>query len=225
MNQVINPMAEGNSPVQALGRPLLSAMYAAAQAMKLYPLDNSATQNALRDLTEIAQRGAQREEVLELRVAGDFLFLNDSRLRLDLANYVVFSFLTSSLARHKIGTVEILPGVTREEWVPFLSFLQAEPDPEDPYERFCDRLQKSPVRNIRVEPEKSHGDLDDEGRGKEAAKRAYAQSVQVARDVLTDVRLGKAVNVRRVKRAVQSIVDQVLTNETSIVGMTTLRDT
>jgi HD-GYP domain-containing protein (c-di-GMP phosphodiesterase class II) len=224
MNQVLSPLVESNSPVQALGRPLLSAMYAAAQAMKLYPLDNSATQNALRDLTEIAQRGAQREDVLELRVAGDFLFLNDSRLRLDLANYVVFSFLTTSLARHRIGSIEIAPGVTREEWVPFLSFLQGDADPEEPFERFVERLQNSPVRNIRVEPEKSHSSLDDDNRGKEAAKRAYAQSVQVARDVLTDVRLGKAVNVRRVKRAVQSIVDQVLTNETSIVGMTTLRD-
>ena len=52
----------------------------------------------------------------------------------------------------------------------------------------------------------------------------YAQSVQVAKDVLGDMRLGKAVNVRKVKRAVQGIVDQVLSNEPSMVTMTTLRD-
>jgi HD-GYP domain-containing protein (c-di-GMP phosphodiesterase class II) len=39
-----------------------------------------------------------------------------------------------------------------------------------------------------------------------------------------DMRLGKAVNVRKVKRAVQGIVDQVLSNESSMVTMTTLRD-
>jgi HD-GYP domain-containing protein (c-di-GMP phosphodiesterase class II) len=39
-----------------------------------------------------------------------------------------------------------------------------------------------------------------------------------------DMRLGRAVNLRRVKRAVQSIVDQVLNNETSMLGMTALRD-
>jgi HD-GYP domain-containing protein (c-di-GMP phosphodiesterase class II) len=48
--------------------------------------------------------------------------------------------------------------------------------------------------------------------------------VHVAKEVLTDTRLGRAVNLRRVKRAVQSIVDQVLNNETSMLGMTTLRD-
>jgi HD-GYP domain-containing protein (c-di-GMP phosphodiesterase class II) len=59
---------------------------------------------------------------------------------------------------------------------------------------------------------------------KEAAKRAYFQTVEVAKQVLADARLGKSVNARRVKRAVQNIVDQVLNNETSIMGMTALRD-
>ncbi|MEX0601611.1 MAG: HD domain-containing phosphohydrolase, partial [Rhodothermales bacterium] len=38
------------------------------------------------------------------------------------------------------------------------------------------------------------------------------------------VRMGRAVSVRRVKRAVQQIVDQVLNNESSMMGMTALRD-
>jgi HD-GYP domain-containing protein (c-di-GMP phosphodiesterase class II) len=46
----------------------------------------------------------------------------------------------------------------------------------------------------------------------------------VTRDLVTGVRLGRAPNVKRVKRAVQVIVDQVLNNETSLVGLTTIRD-
>ncbi len=38
------------------------------------------------------------------------------------------------------------------------------------------------------------------------------------------MRLGRATSVKRVKRAVQLIVDQVLNNETSLVGLTTIRD-
>ena len=58
---------------------------------------------------------------------------------------------------------------------------------------------------------------------REVARRTYARSLAVAREVLADVRLGRAVRFRPVKRAVQSIIDQVLTNEASILGMTTLR--
>ena len=46
----------------------------------------------------------------------------------------------------------------------------------------------------------------------------------VTKDVITSVRLGRATSVKRVKRAVQLIVDQVLNNETSLVGLTTIRD-
>ena len=44
---------------------------------------------------------------------------------------------------------------------------------------------------------------------KQVAKQTYFQSVQVAKEVLTDMRMGRAVNLRRVKRAVQSIVASV----------------
>ena len=42
--------------------------------------------------------------------------------------------------------------------------------------------------------------------------------------MITGIRLGRATSVKKVKRAVQMIVDQVLNNETSLVGLTTLRD-
>jgi HD-GYP domain-containing protein (c-di-GMP phosphodiesterase class II) len=52
----------------------------------------------------------------------------------------------------------------------------------------------------------------------------YSQGVAVTKDVITGARLGRATSVKRVKRAVQLIVDQVLNNETSLVGLTTIRD-
>jgi len=41
---------------------------------------------------------------------------------------------------------------------------------------------------------------------------------------MTSVRLGKSPNVKRIKRVVQGIVDQILNEETSLVGLTTIRD-
>src|SRR6185295_7471844 len=62
------------------------------------------------------------------------------------------------------------------------------------------------------------------GSSKERAKRTYAQSVAVTKDLMTSVRLGQAPNIKKIKRVVQSIVDQILTDETSLVGLTTLLD-
>jgi len=220
------PLVQGGGALQAQGMALLSALHATAQALRLYPLENATVQKALDELSLVASRIAEREDGVELRLVGDFVFLNGARLRLDLSNYVTFSFLTNALTRHGIGAITVEKGVTREEWAPFISLLLREdPDDGNAFQRFQERLRASPVRRIRVEQEKGAAPLPrDNDEAREAAKRTYAQSVQVAREVLTDIRLGKAVNARRVKRAVQAIVDQVLTNENSIVGMTVLRN-
>ena len=65
---------------------------------------------------------------------------------------------------------------------------------------------------------------EEEERAKEQAKRTYQRSVAVTKEVINSVRMGRTASVKKVKRAVQAIVDQVLSDETSLVGLTTLRD-
>ncbi|MGH7476896.1 MAG: HD domain-containing phosphohydrolase [Longimicrobiales bacterium] len=220
--------AQTSELLQKQGKAFILTLHAAMQNLKIYPLENATAQQSLAELQFAAVRILDRERVLHLRMSDAFLFLNDARLRTDLAGYAAFSYLTSHLARHGIGELEVGPDVTVAEWPPFLSLLLREPDAsaETPYHGFHERLQQTPVQHIRVGTQQASQDdagLDD-NLAKETAKRTYAQSVNVARQVLTDVRLGKAVNVRRVKRSVQSMVDQVLNNEHLMLGMTTLRD-
>jgi HD-GYP domain-containing protein (c-di-GMP phosphodiesterase class II) len=216
-------LVESTGALQLHGRALLTTLHSAAQALRLYPFDNATVQKALDELDAAARRALQQEGALELRMAGDFLFLNDARLRLDLTNYVSFSFVSGALSRHGLGSFGLEPEIRREEWGPFLALLTRDPPAPD-FDVFLEWLAASPVRNIHVGQKRDIGDSIDGTEGREIAKRAYVQSVQVAREVLTDTRLGKAVNVRRIKHAVQGIVDQVLNNESSILGMTTLRD-
>ncbi len=210
--------------LQDEGRKILAAMYGALRSLKFYPLENEAVQQALRGLHVAVTGFLAREGALQIRVVGDFFFLNDTRLRLDLRNFSTFGSFARSLGEHKLGEVIVDAGIQLEEWAPFLSLILRAPDVEGPYERFVQRLQGTPVARIDVSPEREAQQLDLESDAMEGARRTYAYSVQTARDVLSDVRIGKAVNARKVKRMVQGIVDQVLSNEPSIMAMTTLRD-
>jgi HD-GYP domain-containing protein (c-di-GMP phosphodiesterase class II) len=210
--------------LQEMGRKVLSAFYAALRSLKLYPLENSAVQRTLDDLHQLLSALVQEEGGMELRIVGDFFFLNETRLRLDLSNYSTFGSFARALTEHGIGAVEVLPGINRAEWAPFLSLLLREPAAVDPYETFMYAMAGAPILHIQVLPAKEIREPELEEEALHAAKRTYAQSVQVAREALTDVRMGRAVNVRKVKRAVQGIVDQVLANEPSMITMTTLRD-
>lgn len=217
---------DSTAALQRQGRALLAGFYSALQALRLFPLENQTVQKALDELHRATVRVADREDGIEVGLVGDFIFLNDVRIRLDLSTYAAFSLISNSLHRHHIGTVQIARGIRRDEWPPFLTqLLGIPPSADEAYEEFARRLAATAVEHIAVGPERERARLDQDDQGsKEAAKRAYFQTVEVARGVLGDTRLGKSVNARRVKRAVQSIVDQVLNNETSIMGMTALRD-
>jgi len=222
------PLVQSETVLQPLGRAMVTALYAAAKAFKFYPLENATVQNALDQVYRVIRRILDREDAIALRLVGDFIFLNEARLRLDLSDYVSFSYVAGLFRRHGIGQVIMEKSLDRQHLVPFLSLLIEEgAGGEGAFEQFLGRLEASHARFITVDPVKEVAEdlgLEADDRAKEAAKVTYFQSVHVAREVLTDARLGRAVNLRRVKRAVQSIVDQVLNNETSIVGMTSLRD-
>ena len=206
-----------------LGRDFLFALHAAVRALKLYPLENRAVQNALRELNGTAERLCALEGGVSLRYVGDFCFVNDLRLRIDLSSFATFGAVGRVLGEHGVGQVDVEPGVEPQEWVVLLSLLGKEPADDDPLASLQQRLARSGVTHIGVSHESSiEAVLDEQSR--EAAKQTYIQSVAVAREAMMGVRMGKGVSVRRVKRAVQKIVDQVLHNEASIIGMTALRD-
>ena len=216
--------SESGLNYQEEGRKILTAFYGTMSALKLYPVENETVQTALTDLHALVERIVQLDGGLEVRVVGDFFFLNETRLRLDLSNFSTFGSFGRSLHDHGIGAVEVLPGIQRSEWAPFVSMLLRTPDAEGPYETFKERFASAPVEHLDLRPATDVEEPQDDAEALTAAKRTYAQSVKVAKDVLGDMRIGKAVNVRKVKRAVQGIVDQVLSNESSMVTMTTLRD-
>jgi HD-GYP domain-containing protein (c-di-GMP phosphodiesterase class II) len=212
--------------LRGAGREFLVMLYAALRSLKLYPLENPVVQKALDDLAGAAQGIVEREQEIEVRLTGEFIFVNSTRLRLDLDNYASFSHVLSLLKGAGVGLVRAEAGADRREWTGFLSLLQSSaargaPDLAD----LVGRMAGAGIQHIMVEPpiEADGDDLDEEA-AKEQAKRTYQRSVAVTKEVINSVRMGRTASVKKVKRAVQAIVDQVLADESSLVGMTTLRD-
>jgi HD-GYP domain-containing protein (c-di-GMP phosphodiesterase class II) len=168
------------------------------------------------------------ERELEVRIQGEFIFVNSTRLRLDLDNYASFSHILGILRQCGVGAVRMEEGVDRRQLQVFVSLLLSyaarEANPNKVFE-LAQKLADAGATALQVEaPLDTAEDQADEERQKEAAKRTYAQSVAVTKEVINSIRLGRTANVKKVKRAVQAIVDQVLNNEGSLMGLTTLRD-
>lgn len=231
MADVTSPAAtpgRDDAHIRQAGRAVLLSVHGAARALKLYPLENVAVQRALDDLVANTLALVQLEGHVDIRLSGDFIFVNEIRLRLGLDNFASFSGFVTMMREAGVGSLGVGGGVTRREWQAFLSALGSLPGeqlPEDRFDTLRQRMQQADIISIDVGEQ---GEIDPEGpatdEALERAKRTYAHGVAVARDVVQGVRMGRAPNTRRLKRAVQLLVDQVLENELSITGLTTLRD-
>jgi len=213
--------------IRHAGRGFLVSLYAALRSLKLYPVENATVQRGLDELTAAAGSLLEDEGEIEIRLAGDFLFVNGVRLRLELDNYASFSHVQGVLRAFDVGTLAVQQGIERREWQAFLSIIlslteQAEA-PEERYQLLSERLAQASTPHIGIHPG-TGDDATDEREAREAAKRTYSHGVAVTKEVVNSIRLGRTTNIKRVKRAVQMMVDQVLSNETSLVGLTALRD-
>ncbi|HET9425052.1 MAG TPA: HD domain-containing phosphohydrolase [Gemmatimonadaceae bacterium] len=217
--------AGDNANVRRSGRGLIFALHAALRAIRLYPLENAAVQKALSDVAAQARDLLSLEDALEIRVAGEVIYVNATRLRLDLENFASFSHLLSLLRAAGVGCIHVQPSVQQRDWMIFLSQLQS-PGPEDPaahYDDLVGRMTQAGVSTITLDMPVEQEDSN-RGGSKERAKRTYAQCVNVTKDLMTGVRLGQAPNIKKIKRVVQTIVDQILNDESSLVGLTTILD-
>jgi HD-GYP domain-containing protein (c-di-GMP phosphodiesterase class II) len=222
------PDREGVAQARREGRALVVALHGATRVMKLYPAEHQAVQKALTELVHVAREIREHESEFDFRAQGEFLFINGTRLRLDLTNYASFGHVLSMFRAAGVGAVRITGDTTPRDWLVLLTLL-AEIQGETPEDRFAEireRLVRADAIAFVIEPATDAVADEGPGRGEiqAVAKRVYSQSVAITKDVINSVRMGRAPSIRKLKRAVQGIVDQVLNEETTMLGITTLRE-
>jgi HD-GYP domain-containing protein (c-di-GMP phosphodiesterase class II) len=225
---IADSLQSGEQLLRQAGRDFLVHLYAALRSLKLYPVENEQVQRALDEVTSSANLLLELEDELEVRITGEFIFVNATRLRLSLDNFASFSHVLTTLRQAGIGVIRVGGDVDRREWQIFISQLLSSAGREGDANKFAElqeRLVRGSVVHIVVEGMvEDEDDFDDEEQAKEVAKRTYERTVAVTKEVVNSVRMGRSASVKKVKRAVQGIVDQVLSNEVSLVGLTTIRD-
>ena len=204
------------------------ALYKSLALFRRQAIENRQTRNALDELVAASTSIVEEHGKLELRVMGGAISLNGVASRLDLDNYSSFPHVLATFRRSGIGVVRMDHPPDQSDWRALLRLLtevSAEEKDGSQSEGVRGLTQQRTLGRIVVEPP-PEGQLEfgDETERKLAAKRTYARSAAVAKKVFTSATLGRGADVAQIKHAVQNIVDQVLNNETCLVGLSTLKD-
>ncbi len=209
------------------GRNFLLALYKVLRSIKLYPMDNAQVRGSLGELASSTQDILKVNGGLEVRISGEIVYLNGIRLRMDVDNFASFGHVIRAFSGAGIGLLLVDTPPGQQEWKTFVAQLlrfKPEENGEHRVNEFQRVILKRGVRNVIVgPPSEGDADLEDEAARKQAAKQTYQQSIAMTKELFESARMGRTPRLLHIRHAVQGIVDQVLTNDVTMMGLSTLR--
>ena len=218
------------SRVSVAGRSLVTNLAVFWKTSQLYNAKNVAYTQALSNLMDALQASTTLERDVALQVIGDSLYLNDVRLKVDMVGQATYLHLIDEFARRGIGGIRFLSSATDSEVIRFSEVFLAwksapgeAPPPIEALETELARLGLASIQPVRELTAEEQSD-DDSQSQRVQARKSFARAMQATKLVMLSAKQGKRVDLRNAKRAVQSIVDLILSEELSLLGMTALKD-
>jgi putative nucleotidyltransferase with HDIG domain len=221
------------SRITVAGRQLATNLAVFWKTSRLYDARNVAYTQALSNLVDSLSTMLQLERSgFGLQALSDSLYVNDLRLRVDVVGQASHQFLVDEFSRRGLAGVRFSPGVEPSELISFSQAFFEWPAPEDtaaaaPVEMFEHKLRSQnvvhlwPIRELAAPIEESETESQSQ---RVVARKSFLRAMHSTKSVMLCARRGRRVDLRHAKRAVQSIVDLILSEELSLLGMTTLKD-
>jgi HD-GYP domain-containing protein (c-di-GMP phosphodiesterase class II) len=212
-----------------LGRALVTRIYGALRAVRIYDLTNQAVRDQLQEMLSLIER-AMDDQVLVVAM-GQCFYVNGLRVRADNAQVALFASLSTELERRQLAGVRFYAGVTADELGAFMRLLCDHDGAEvSKLEEVVSAARLAHVALVTLEElenaQVGAGDPDSQTNAdsRARARATYRQAIRGARAAyLRTARTGRPA-IRRVKRVIQPIVDSVMKDDFSVVGLTAIKN-
>lgn len=210
------------------GKEFTILFYSTLKTAVLYEPNNTAFQKQINPLREKIEKIIQQEGELNLSTQEGYLFLNQARLRFDFESYVASRFVLEFLKKLKIHKLALEQGMNQEELQRFIYILvQVDLNGKEPYEALEKKIFEENLKHLHLEKEKepavSEADqisLDQ----RRMAKKTFFKAISVVREIGQRTQSSKEINLVKVKRVVQSLMDQLSQNEEIFLELSSLKN-
>ena len=161
------------------------------------------------------------EQSISLGLVGEFFYMNDVRIRYSLEYLLNFDFLVREFKKRELGTIIFRKTLKPEDVLVFLKGFIAAGFSDTPYEAITDALEGS--ENLETEKLKKileGGEVD----ARKVIKKSYFNAVSYTKGVINKIKSGEKVNIKKAKRIIETMVDQILDEEKLLLSMTAIKD-
>lgn len=202
-------------------KDLINNLAVVLRNAQIHDPDNVAIASSVTKLVAMVNALIIQENLVALELRGEFFYVNDTRVRYPLEFLLNFDFLVKEFKRRELGSIIFKAQVRPDDIKTFIRAFNESTLSHDPFSLISDRME--PVLAIATERLKhvvEETSLDK----RKIVKKTYFNAVSYSRGVINKMAAGEKVNVKKAKRVVESMVDQILEEEQLLLGMTAIKD-
>jgi len=221
------PVEKEHVPTK-LGLDFLAKFYRLLKGAGLYDRKNIHMDRLTEDCLEAIQAVMDLEGQLYLKVVRDNLFFNNYRLQVRADRYTVLRGLLQELRKRWIGEIEITEKITGDQLKEFVYLIVSmEENNETNYLVINRKLEFRDIRMIHAGKLESFRDEDiyvNSEEQKRQSKDIYFKSINLVKEVMEGVKQQKALNVRKAKRLMQSAVNAIIQDDSTLLGLANIKN-
>jgi len=199
---------------------ILTHFHIVLKLIKVYEANNLGFIERLQDFWTALKEAFKTEDKIQLQLRQDSFFVNKTRLKFNIANYVVYKSVVEEFLSRQIGTVTFLPDLTEDEVVRFIVFLsQRDLAKGYPFERIEEELRAQVFPNIVLKklPKEEHIDITEK-----SAIPIYILGVYHLKDMFENQ--ARSMNIHLTRRWIQSLINHLMSHEAFLIGLTNIKN-
>jgi len=204
-------------------RDLINNLSVVIKTAQIHDINNVAVTNAIDKLLSVLNPLISSEK-LSLDLVGEIFYLNESRVRYSMEYSSNFDFLAEEFRKRELGGIVFETTMNEDDIKTLVLAFITSGTSETPFQTLSKTLEKVPHIQVK-EPRKIKEDIT-EFEKKKLIKKSYSNAVSITEGVLNKIKTGEGINLKKSKRIIETIVDQIAEDESKsmLIGMTTIKD-
>ena len=206
---------------ESSSKDIVSTLSVLVKTAQIHNVNNVAVTNIIDKLLSILNPLITSGAV-KIELVGEFFHINENRVRYTMENVFNFDFLIKEFRKNNLGTIVFNNTLQEKDIKCLISAITTSALAEDPFDLIDEKLQD--ITNIDIDKLKNiKEDISDLDK-KKLAKKSYFSTVALTRGIINNIKAGEPINLKKTKRAVRTVIDQLIEDDSVLMGMTTIKD-
>ena len=210
-----------NNTTDSSSKEIVSTLSVLIKTAQIHNVNNVAVASIIEKLLLILNPLITSSAV-KIELVGEFFHINENRVRYTMESVFNFDFLIKEFRKNNLGTIIFSETLKDKDIKGLINAITTSGLAEDPFDLIDEKIQD--IKNIDIEELKNIKEDISEMDKKKLTKKTYYSTVALTRGIINKVKTGDPINLKKTKRAVRTVVDQLIEDDSMLIGMTTIKN-